>query len=65
MESRIKGWKVIEVAIDSERKEIYGYNKECYVFNHINDILYNEAGELLPTLEVQKLERIKEKHIYN
>ena len=65
VESRIKGWKVIKVAIDSERKEIYGYNKECYVFNHINDILYNESGELLPTLEVQKLERIKEKHIYN
>lgn len=63
--ARIKGWGFINVSIDDERKQIYGYDDEFWDFHHINDVSFNKNGELLPTKEIQRLMLINEQHIYN
>ena len=41
-----------------ENQHIYNSNDEFYLFHHINDIPFDENDELLPTPEIQRLNRI-------
>ena len=46
----------------TERKTIYGYNDDFYLFHHINDVSFNEDNELLPTEYVLKLDKLYKKN---
>lgn len=48
---------------DIENKSIYGSKDDFYLFHHINDVPFNEKGELLETEEVRRLNELFEKHI--
>lgn len=49
------------VSLDDERNNLFGAQQEKYVFQHINDIPYDDSGLLLPS-EVLRLEKINEEH---
>lgn len=55
LKGNIKNLKLGGIDINIERKNIWDSDKEDYVFNHINDIPFDEYGNLLETSEVQKL----------
>lgn len=63
--SRIDGWSKINVSIDDERKTIYGVQDDFYLFNHVNDISFDEQGNLLETPFVQNLNEIYQHHLGN
>ena len=42
----------------SEYKGIQGSNDEFYVFHHLNDVAFDEQGNLLGTAEAERLKRI-------
>ena len=64
VKTRINTWKMINVDINDERKTIYGYDDEFYLFHHINDVAFNENNELLPTEHVKKLEKISKTNLH-
>lgn len=47
---------------DVERRSIRGAADDFYLFNHINDVPFNENGDLLETEETIRLERLYDKH---
>ena len=47
---------------EKERRNIYGANEEFYKFHHINDVPFDEEGNLLETDEVKKLRLINMKN---
>lgn len=51
-----------KISIERERAGIYGANQEFYVFHHINDVPWNEIGELLGTEETERLKLINIMH---
>lgn len=57
-----KNIKVGGVDKDYERTQIYGADNDFYQFHHINDIPFDEEGNLLETEEVRKLQLINKKH---
>ena len=50
--------------LNQYRSSIYSssYNPDFYEFHHINEVPFDENGEFLDTVEVQKLKRINQKH---
>lgn len=46
-----------------ENRSIYGSESDFYLFHHINDVPFNEKGELLDTEEVRRLNELFEKNI--
>lgn len=61
--SRIDGWKQINVKIDDERKVIKGYGSEPYAFSFINDVSFDEYGNLLLPKETIKIINLNETHL--
>lgn len=47
-----------------ERRSIRGASDEFYLFHHINDVPFNEIGELLETEEVRRLKQINQSKLY-
>ena len=61
--SRIDAWSKVKVNIDDERKTIYKNNDEFYLFHHINDVDFDEFGNLLETKLVRQLNEICSQHL--
>lgn len=51
-----------KIDIDNERKHIFGADDYFYKLHHINDIPFNNEGELLDTKEVRKIKALNKKH---
>lgn len=64
VKARIDGWSKINVSIDDERKMIYGIEDEFYLFNHANDVPF-ENGEFLQPEECRRLEKINDAKLAN
>lgn len=64
VKARINTWKMVNVDINDERRTIYGYNDDFYLFHHINDVAFNENNELLETEHVRNLEKIYKKNLH-
>ena len=47
--------KLGKIDVNRERRFIFGAKDEYYLFHHINDVPFNEAGELLEPEEAAKL----------
>lgn len=47
---------------DIERRSIRGASDDYYLFHHINDVPFNEKGELLESDEVIRLQRLYDQH---
>ena len=47
---------------DRERRSIRGASDDFYLFHHINDVPFNDAGELLDTEENIRLEKVYQEH---
>lgn len=60
---RINTWKKINVDINDERKTIYNERDDFYLFHHINDVAFDDNGNLLPTEHVLKLNKLYQKNI--
>lgn len=63
MKGSIKNLKLGKIDLDTERKYIFGAKDEFYQFFPINDISFDEEGNLLDTDEVQKIKRINREHL--
>ena len=48
---------------DVERSSIRGASDDFYLFHHINDVPFNEKGELMETEESIRLARLFDEHI--
>ena len=55
MKGNLANLKFGKIDIDRERSFIFGAKDEYYLFHHINDIPFNEFGELLEPSDVAKL----------
>ena len=62
LKSNIRNLENAGIDVNVERKGLFGANDEFYLFHHINDIAFDENGELLPTEYVRKLEKITKNH---
>lgn len=62
LKGNYKNLKLGKLNVDRERDNIYGSDSDFYLFHHINDIPFDEEGNLLETEEVRKLQFINEKH---
>jgi len=51
-----------KIDVNAERKYLFRSNDDFYKFHHINDVPFNEEGELLDTKEVLKLKILNKKH---
>jgi len=51
-----------KINVDIERKYLFRADDDFYKFHHINDIPFDEAGNLLDTKEVIKLKSLNKKH---
>ena len=56
--ARINDWRVPGNDINEERQQVLGYGSDFSVFNHINDVSFDENGEFFPTDEVIKLKSL-------
>lgn len=63
IKARINDWKIPGNDIYEERKQIYSANDDFYLFNHVNDIDFDESDNLLPTEYVRKLIAINKEHL--
>lgn len=62
LKGNYKNLKLGKLNIDRERENIFGANSEFYTFHHINDIPYDEFGNLLETKEIIKIKELNKKH---
>ena len=51
-----------KIDVNRERKYLYNSNDEFYKFHHINDVPFDEFGNMLDTKEVIKLKTLNKKH---
>lgn len=63
VKSRINTWKMINVDINDERRTIYHAYDDFYLFHHVNDVAFDEQGNLLPTEYVSNLDKIYKKNL--
>ncbi len=61
LKGNYKNLKLGKLDLEKERANIYGASDDFYKFHHINDIPFNDQGELLDTDEVQKLKKLNSK----
>lgn len=59
----MKNRKLGKKLVDLERDSIRGSSEEFYLFHHINDVPFNEDGELLDTEESIRLARLFDEHV--
>lgn len=59
-----KNLKLGKLDWEKERRNIYGADDAFYLFNHINDIPFDDNGNLLDTEESIRLERLINKNRY-
>ena len=57
-----KNLELGQLDLEKEFKYIYRNDPNFYEFHHINEVPFDENGEFLDTVEVQKLKRINQKH---
>lgn len=50
------------IDINVERANLWDVSNDFYLFHHINDVEYDENGNLLDTKEARKLEKINKEH---
>lgn len=50
--------------LELERRRIRGAGDDFYLFHHINDVPFNDFGELLETAETRRLIALNKKHFY-
>lgn len=62
LKGNYKNLKLGKLNVKMERDNIYAGNQEFYEFHHINDIPFDEEGNLLETEEVRRLTLINKKH---
>ena len=62
IKGNLNNLKMGQIDINREREGIQGSNEEFYKFHHINDVPFNENGELLETEEVRRLKKINRNH---
>lgn len=62
LKGNYKNLKLGHLNVEMEQDNIYGAEDDFYKFHHINAVSFNENGELEPTEEVKKLERLNEIH---
>lgn len=55
VKGKIAKLKLGGISLQKEREGISFSNDEFYVFHHLNDVPYNEKGELLETEEIRRL----------
>lgn len=62
VKGNIKNLKMGKIDINTERTGIQGQEQEFYEFQHINDVPWDEWGELRQTDEVERLKQINRKY---
>ena len=62
IKSCLDALKLAKKNIECERNAIYGANNDFYVFNHINDVSFDDYGTLLQTEECERLKKINLLH---
>lgn len=62
LEGNYKNLKLGKLNIKKERDNIFTADDEFFKFHHINDVPYDENGNLLDTEEVVKIKKINKKH---
>lgn len=62
LKGNYKNLKFGGLNIDMERDNIFTAQDEFHVFHHINDVPFDEEGNLLETEEVRKLNELNKKH---
>lgn len=63
IKARIREWRIPNNQIQEERKQVLHAHDEYYLFHHINDVEFDEKGNLLPTNHVRKLIRLNQIHL--
>ena len=62
LKANLRVLKLGGIDIDVERKNLWNSGDEFYKFHHINDVPFDDEGNLLETEEVKKLEKINERN---
>lgn len=62
VKGNIKNLKMGKIDINIERVGIQGQEQDFYKFQHINDVSWDEWGELRQTDEVERLKQINRRH---
>lgn len=63
LKGNIRNLQMGGIDIDVERAHLWSADDEFYLFHHINDISFNDKGELLETDEVERLKKIMKKKV--
>ncbi len=58
LEGNYKNLKLGKLDLEKERANIYGASDDFYKFHYINDVAYNDKGQLLETKEIQKVKKL-------
>lgn len=64
LKTSYKNLKLGKLDWEKERRNIYGAGDEFYLFNHINDVPFNDNGELLDTEESIRLAKLFDMNRY-
>lgn len=62
IKANIRNLELGGIDINVEREHLWNSKDDFYQFHHINDVPFNESGELLETEEVRKLREINYNH---
>ena len=63
IKTRIRDWKIPGNDIYEERKQIYKHDDDFYLFNHVNDVDFDEDNNLLETEHVRFLNELYDEHL--
>lgn len=63
IKARINDWKIPKNDIYEERKQVLHADSDFYLFHYVNDVDFNEKGDLLPTEYVRRLNEIYTKRL--
>ena len=61
--TRIRDWKIPGNDIYEERKQVYRWDDDFYLFYHVNDVDFDENNNLLETEYVRFLNALYKKHL--
>ena len=61
--ARINDWKIPRNNIYEERGQVLFASDDFYLFHHVNDVDFDEDGNLLQTEYVRKVDRIGDMHL--
>ena len=63
IKTRIRDWKIPGNDIKEERKQVYRWDDEFYLFHHVNDVEFDDDNNLLDTEYVRFLNELYDKHL--